>query len=106
MTSDTFTCCLVRLAVGLSWPFQTTGWKAFPLLTLLAFLAYRRTEATSPLRKLQAQEQATSPPNGNDLRVPLAEVPLDTVGASFASSTSSVVAGRKAWLRKPFRTPS
>lgn len=88
-TSDTLTCCLVRLVV-------------FPVISLLALLVYRSTEARSPLRKLQREQEAevsSSPPrNGNELRVPLAEepIPMQVVNgvnghsSSVASSASSV----------------
>jgi len=88
VTSDTLTCCIVRLLV-------------FPVVTLCALFAYRSTEAQSPLRKFQQAQEAEnteSPPangtNGNDLRVPLAEgaVPLQTMNggnSDTASVTSS-----------------
>ncbi|CAE7774212.1 ABCB25 [Symbiodinium sp. CCMP2456] len=80
VTSDILTCCLVRIFV-------------FPLMAGLAFLVYKRTEASSPLQQFRlAQESArevVSNGTNGDLRVPLAEVPMQAVNGSAASSIVS-----------------
>ncbi|CAJ1450643.1 unnamed protein product, partial [Effrenium voratum] len=79
VTSDTLTCCLVRLVV-------------FPLISCLALVVYRRTEAQSPLQQYRrAQEARTvaSSSSASDLRVPLAEVPMHTVNGTSPSSDAS-----------------
>ncbi|CAJ1396624.1 unnamed protein product [Effrenium voratum] len=71
-TSDTFSCCLIRLVV-------------FPLMSLLALVVHRRT--ASP------QSRPCTATSASDLRVPLAELPISSTSTGSARSNSSGSSG-------------
>jgi len=89
-TSDTLTCCIVRLVI-------------FPIMAALAMVLYRRKEATSPMVQFRKREEsaAREEPPARELRTTCSgagtdlQVPLAAAGHSETGDAQTVANGNQ-----------